>query len=87
MNSAFLTFQSRLLIWSDKIAPFIEKLSGIKTSKGYPFILLVIGQAMKRLDFALYAFGERTNAGLLPACLCPACMSKTSQTASQRSGT
>jgi len=42
-NSACLTFQSRLFIWSDNIAPLILKPSGIKTSKGYPFIWLVIG--------------------------------------------
>jgi hypothetical protein len=38
INSAFRECQSKLLIWSDKIAPSTGKPSGIRTSNGYPLI-------------------------------------------------
>ena len=42
------------------------------TSKGYPFILEVIGRQRHREVFSLYIFGERINAGRFPRCSCPA---------------
>ena len=87
INSIFLIFQSRLFTWSVRMAPEIFRPSGINTSNGYPFTWLVTGQNIASPTFLLYSRGDKTKAGRLPACSCPACGLKLSHTISPRSGT
>ena len=55
------------------MTPFVLSLAGMVISKGYPLTLLVIGHINAKPVFWLYVFGERTSAGLFPACSLPDC--------------
>jgi hypothetical protein len=43
INSALRIRQSKLFIWSDRIAPAAGNPAGMQTSNGYPLTWLVIG--------------------------------------------
>lgn len=85
INDTLRTLQSRFFTWSDRTTPSICFPFTV-TSKGYPLILLVMGQAIISLVFSLYSLGDSTRAGRFPACSCPAWGLKLIQTKSPLSG-
>ena len=77
---AFLPCQSKLPIWSARIAPQMEQVpSEITTSNGYHLILEVMGHIIASPERALYDSRDSTSAGRLPDCSRPVCGSKSSQ--------